>query len=171
MTRFHGALLSGLMCIAILAGCDNSGGSAVTLAPVTGVVTYKSAPLAGATVTFMPEKGPLAMATTDLEGKFKLNTGAMPGCAVGPAKVGVAINSPDDNASSTPINPSSATTPEQQAEMSKKMAQMTMQHQQAQANKPKSLIPDRYKDINGSGLQFTVESDASKNNFTIELKD
>ena len=57
------------------------------LAPASGVVKLKGAPLAGATVTFAPGPGSAvraAYATTDQEGKFTLMTlkagdGVMPG--------------------------------------------------------------------------------------------
>src|SRR4051812_10287496 len=117
MTRVLQILVTGVAVVVIF-GCTDGSGTSVKLAPATGVVTYKGAPLAGATVTFMPEKGPLAMGVTDLKGEFKLNSGSMPGCAVGPAKVAVSIAAPGESGSTdVPImSPSAAMTPQQQVE-------------------------------------------------------
>jgi len=138
-----------------------------------GTVTFNGGPLAGATVSFLPEKGPIAFGTTGQDGSFKLSSGITQGCAVGPAKVAVRMIIPDEKSTSTgSLDPTSAKTPEQLKEISSQMANMTMEHQKKEKSKSKvALIPDRYKDADKSNLKFTVESDASKNNFKIELKD
>src|SRR5260370_29634940 len=88
-----------------VAGCgDSPTGGNVALAKAEGVVTFKGGPLAGATVTFIPEKGPVASGVTDLEGKFSLSTGTMPGAALGPCNVTVSAVIPGSGAkSSSPL--------------------------------------------------------------------
>jgi len=75
------------VCLAAAVGC----GSRANLHPVSGTVTYKSAPVEGAQVTFTAKEGDklkAAHATTDAQGRFSLKTyfapgderpGAMPG--------------------------------------------------------------------------------------------
>lgn len=160
-------------CLAIV-GCGSGGGKDVKLIKAGGKVKYNGAPLAGAVVTFLPDKGPVAMATTDMNGEFNLNSGAMAGCAIGPAKAAVRVVVPDDGKSgdTSSLNPSEAKTPQQMQEMSAKMASMTKDHQEKQKAKPKGpLIPERYKDPDKSNLKYTIEADASKNVFDIDLRD
>ena len=69
----------GLLCSAsLLAGCGGES-DAPNLVAATGSVFYKDKPIAGANVTFMVEKAPLAMGTTNAEGKFVISTGGRPG--------------------------------------------------------------------------------------------
>ena len=153
----------------LLIGCGGDGGKQPTLAAAKGTVTYNGAPLAGATVTFLPDKGPLAIGVTGMNGEFKLNTGSLPGCALGHAKVSVRLDPPSESTTGSTIpKPGSGG---DITEQSKQMAQMTMSAQQADRGKAKSLIPDKYRDTNSSGLEFTVDSSSSKNDFKIELKD
>jgi hypothetical protein len=174
MTDFARVIATSLCCVCLVAGCGGEGaGKAPTLAPVTGQVTYKGSPLAGATVTFLPTDGPLAMAVTDLRGEFKLASGALPGCAVGRAKVAVSAVPPGESSSpDVTIAPGPATNPVDMEAQSKKMSDMTKTFQsQAGANKSKSFIPERYNEAKSSGLSFTVEPDGEKNKFKIELID
>ena len=154
-----------------LSGCSG-GVDDLRVAPAGGVVTYKGGPLAGANVTFMPDKGPLAMAVTDMKGEFKLASGGLKGCAVGPAKVAVSVPNSDDSGPTAPgMGTSSPKTAAEFAEMSQKMAEATIASQKESSTKKKSLIPSKYKDTTTSGLSYTISLDASKNKFTIELKD
>ncbi len=152
-------------CIWLITGCGGGDSKAPKVAAAGGSVTYKGGALAGATVTFMPEQGPLAIGVTDMKGDFKLSSGALPGCAVGPAKVYVRVETPGESGSSA--IPSGLSMEEQ----NKKMAAMTMAHQKTDNAMKKSLIPAKYSDPNSSGLSYTVDTDSSKNNFKIELKD
>lgn len=76
-----------------LAGC---GGSSEKVVPVTGTVTRKGKPVAGLTVTFVPQggkNGTPSSAVSDEDGKYTLaiaTTGA-PGAVVGPHRVWVAV--------------------------------------------------------------------------------
>jgi len=72
----------------IVCGCGGGAGGP-DLVPVTGTVLYQGKPIAGATVTMQPEKGPIANGFTDAEGKFRMTTGGRPGVPVGNAKVGI----------------------------------------------------------------------------------
>jgi hypothetical protein len=65
-------VLLGLM-TAGLVGCDTLR-SPSGIVPVSGVVVYNDVPVADAFITFIPEKGPKATATTDTDGQFKLTT-------------------------------------------------------------------------------------------------
>jgi hypothetical protein len=86
-TFWPGAVASSgwwLIALAIVAGCSKT--NKPSTAPVTGTVTYKGAPVEGASVMFMPaQAGPKpATGVTDAQGKFKLSTfgeadGAIPG--------------------------------------------------------------------------------------------
>lgn len=77
----------GLVALGCLAGCSGKGGGGgLKTVPVTGTVTYKGAPAAGATVMFSPAagKGAAAVGVTDSQGNFKLRAqggaeGAVPG--------------------------------------------------------------------------------------------
>ena len=159
-------------CVSVgLVGCGGGEGvKTVKLVPVSGTVTYKGGPLAGARITFVPEKGPLAMAQTEVDGTFKLKSGALNGCAVGKAQVAVSIPT---EAAATPqmtLNPSPKT-PEEMAENSRKMAEMTtMQQKSAESKKAESLIPLKYAEAATSGLSFTIEPGGNKD-LVIELKD
>jgi len=69
--------LSGLMfvvfALVLTGGCSGSGKIKTNI--VEGTVTYEGQPLAGASVNFSPEgTGDAAFATTDADGKYKLQT-------------------------------------------------------------------------------------------------
>lgn len=168
VNRVH-VLVSGLLCACIAVGCSGDG-TTVKLAKAGGNLTYKGSPLAGAQVTFMPDKGPLAIGMTDLNGDFKLNSGAIAGCAVGPAKVAIKVDGPEEDAGSITDLPAPKT-PQEVEEHSKKVGAATMSYQKETSGTKKSLIPKKYKDVATSGLAFTIESDSSKNQFKIDLKD
>jgi hypothetical protein len=68
----------------LLSGCNRG-----NLAPVEGVVTYKGAPLDKAGVLFKPEKGPIAVGTTDEQGHFTLMTADKVGALIGEHRVGI----------------------------------------------------------------------------------
>jgi hypothetical protein len=90
MPRRAGALLV----LLLIAGC---GPSRPRLYPVTGTVTYKDQPVAGAQVTFVSAEGRPAQGTTDAAGKFSLTTfESGDGAATGSCKVTVAKLAPTD---------------------------------------------------------------------------
>jgi hypothetical protein len=167
----------GVVAALVAAGCAGGPeGGDVKLAEGGGTVTYKGAPLAGAAVTFIPEKGPLATGQTDLSGKFKLSTGGMAGVAIG--KCGVTVTayeggaSPTSSETSAPATPTSM--PSDPEAVRKKMEASSQRMRYgagAEASGPKSIVPEIYTKPGTTPLSFTVEVDASKNDFKIELKD
>jgi hypothetical protein len=160
----------------LISGCPDSpeGAANVKLAEGGGIVKYNGAPLAGANVTFIPDNGPIATGTTDLGGKFKLSTGAMPGVTIGKCKVTVtAYEGGAKPATSENVTIPSSNSSVNVEEMKKKMnlgAKMRGAAADTTAG-PKSIIPESYGKPATTTITQTVESDASKNQFTIELKD
>jgi predicted small lipoprotein YifL len=146
-----------------LAGCGTGGPN---LAPVTGKVNYKGAPVAEATVVFVSKSGVSAAGTTDASGVFTLATGPDIGAAVGDYQVSVrkkekreivADGQGSSQTSSGPPMPGGS-------EMAKMM-------QGKSIPEPKDLLPIKYADHTTSGLTATVTGDKSKDNFTFDLVD
>jgi hypothetical protein len=160
-------------CTVLTIGCSK-GANAPQLVPADGEVTYKGSPIAGATITFIPEKGPLAMAVTDLGGKFTLSTGSFPGVTAGPVSVSISAYTPGQGKSSDSAAVSKP--PQSEAEAAdylKKAGQMQEamnRGESAAASQPKSLIPERYTKAETSGLRFEVKA-SGENHFPIELLD
>jgi hypothetical protein len=153
-TLYFGSLVLVLL---VVAGCGGSSGP--ELYPATGVVTYQSKPVAGATVTFIPEgKATFASAITDTDGKFDLRTGADRGVVAGKAAVTVTWFA------SSGSGPATSMTPEQMQQM-----QMSGQLTEQLEKQNQSLIPERYGQAATSGLSFEVTT--GKNEFNIALTD
>lgn len=150
----------GVLCVFSigLIGCGGGGGP--DLAGVEGKVTYKSQPLAGAMVTFHPTEGPLATGTTGSDGSFTLTTGGRPGAVLGSHKVSV-------TKASQAAGQTETLTPEDM----RKMQMQKMGPGGGSSSDSKSEIPSRYADPNKSGLEATVSSDESKNDFEFPLVD
>lgn len=148
--------LSGVVLLLMAsAGCGEAGPE---LLPASGVVTLKSKPLAGATVTFIPEgKGSLGMAITDDEGKFDIKSGAKRGVVAGTSAVTVTLPAGAGNALSSNMTPED-------------MMKMQMEGKlQSEMDKQKtSLIPDRYSKADTSGLTVEVKSGQTEYNLTLE---
>lgn len=145
-------------------GCS-SGGGGPTLAPVDGEVTYMNKPIAGATVMFIPEKGPLALGITDAEGKFRLSTGTTRGVVLGSSRATVTV---PEAAAKEVLTP-----PKTQAEADAYMKKINAMQQarigtSAASQKPASLIPEKYGKPDTSGLSYTVK--AGSNHFKLELQ-
>lgn len=140
------------------------------MAPVDGEVTYMGKPIAGASVIFVPEKGALALGTTDNNGKFRLSTGPTRGAVVGAYKVTVSVSLPGAEPAGGALPPAPKTPAEQEAYMKKlnEMQQMSTTPTAA-APKPASPIPEKYAKAETSGLSYTVKS-GSANHFKIELQ-
>ncbi len=147
-----GVALAGLATLA-MAGCTGGGSGGASLHPVKGKITYKGAPVAGATVTFIPSgQGQPASGQTDASGVYTLNTGTRPGAGAGQYKVTVTKYA---------TTVTGQLTPEDMAKMQKK----------GKTPEAKSEIPGKYAAPQTSGLQATVTQDASKNVFDFELTD
>ncbi len=174
MSAFHRAFVAWWFCLTCAWGCSGGGSGDVKLAPADGTVTYQGKPLAGATVTFSPDKGPLAMGVTDLNGKFTLASGAMLGAAVGPAKVSVTAFPPGQK--STPGAEDVSKIPKNADEAAAQLAKMGEMQEARRTGKdeanlpPKSLIPEKYMKVDTSDLKYTVKP-GGDNHFSIELTD
>lgn len=158
-------------CLSVALGCS-SGGSGPKLAAADGTVTFQGKPLAGATVMFVPDNGPIAMGVTDLEGKFTLSSGSLRGAAVGPAKVSITAYPPGQEAPDMSAVAEQPQTPEEMAAYMKKaeeMQQAMASGQSPQSLQSKSLIPEKYAKAETSGLSFTVEA-SGDNHFVIPLQ-
>lgn len=136
--------------ILFLSGCG--GEKPPETASVTGTVTYNNKPVEGANVSFLVEGAPIAVGTTDAEGKYSI-----PNVPVGSAKVSVSkyANQP------SPAAPSGQLTPEDMIKMS---------NPQKKPTPPKSEIPEKYADPATSQLTAEVSKDETANNFDFELK-
>ena len=131
----------------VLTGCSNSD-KPPTYA-VTGTVTLRGQPLAGAAVTFVPtgQDGEAASAITDADGKYELTTwDAGDGARPGQYRVKVSKQ-------------------EQTAVDSSKMVQNLSYEEEQKiydpnnpkpAPPPKSLIPSKFENDETSGLTHTV---------------
>lgn len=153
--RYFGCLLA--LSLAVFAGCSGGASDDPDLVPASGTVLYKDKPVAGADVTFVIEKSPLAMGTTNAEGKFVLTTGGRPGAPFGNAKVSVTKTASGAVGKSDP-------TPEDMM----KMAQQTVGKK---VEPPKPEIPTKYSDPSESGLTAALDKDGSKNVFEFRLQD
>ncbi len=139
-----------LVCSAILIGC---GGPAedpnrpATVA-VSGTVTYNGQPIEGATVAFLPKvpAGTGASGRTDASGKFGL-TAFQPGDGAVPGSYLVTIVKTEAQGGGEVQEDSSAA-----------------------PAVPKSLLPEKYGNPQGSGLTAEVKEGA-ENQFTFDLKD
>jgi len=138
---------------ALLAGC----GQGVGLCRATGTVRYKGQPVEGAIVTFRcEEQSKIATGTTDMEGRFELNTySAGKGAVAGKHKVTV-------TKFSAPAGVSTVSTMEEMVEAANKPKASTA----AQANQ----LPTRYEKPETSLLEFEVSSSGT-NDFQIDLAD
>ena len=138
---------SRFVCAAVLAAaCLAAGGcgGGPKLAPVSGTVTYKGLPLAGATVVFHPAQEGVrsGMGQTDDRGRYTLWTYTPgDGAMVGDHQVTVTLRGP---AEKTPLNPA----------MKKDGLGEAYYEQVAATGKP--LIPEKYFTAKSSGLTATV---------------
>ena len=138
----------GLVCVGLV-GCGGAGGPKLT--PVKGKVTLDGQPLAGATVNFMPETGPVALGVTDAGGNYTLNTVGRAGAVEGKHRVGIT--------KSITLNAVVDPKPEDMARMLRDGKMPTA----------KSVIPPKYAAPQTSGLERTVTADRSKNVFDFDL--
>jgi hypothetical protein len=164
-------LVIGCCCFCFVSGCSRDPSDVLPLAPADGTVKFRGSPLAGATVTFMPEKGPLAQGVTDLEGKFTIKTGTRPGATIGPVNVTVTADQPGNSSATDPIFTKAPQTPAEKEEYMKKAGEMGRARAQGNATQTASasVIPTRYNKPQTSGLSYTIKADGD-NHFPIELQ-
>lgn len=136
---------------ALLCGCKDPGAGAAdrpARAKVTGAVTYKGAPLADATVIFVPQGHTHgAVGRTDAQGKFSLQT-FDPGDGAVPGEFKVTIRKVEARPA-----PAAESDDAEIPEVPEK-----------------SLIPVKYNRPQTSGLTASV-AEGQANEFTFELKD
>jgi len=155
--------------LCVIAGCSRTGPQFV---PADGTLTFEGKPLSGATVTFVPEKGPVAMGITDSDGKFSLSSGSHRGIVVGQATVSITILPPTDEPEKEVEDFSKAPQSEEEAaEFRKKAAEMVKKNR-AEAKKPKPkpklIIPEKFAKSETSGLSYPIKANGD-NHFKIEL--
>ena len=139
-----------LFTISLVAGC---GGDKFKTYSVTGKVTYKEQPVAGATVSFGPkvnDVGDAAFGRTDTNGVYRLQTRlGKPEGGTTPGEYVVTVSKVD-------IVPTGKSSVGSGGEV-------------IQEKKPVSVLPDKYGNPNQSPLSFTVEK--KKNTYNIVIED
>lgn len=116
------------MSLVFLSGCG--GGDSLSLEKVSGVVNFKGAPLANATLMFYPESGPAGMGRSDDKGAFQVRTNGQLGAVAGVHKVTVAVAAEAEEA--PPMD-------------GKEMA-----------SAGKSILPKKYADKETTDIQITI---------------
>lgn len=133
----------------VISGC---GGSEVGRVPITGTVILDAAPLDGGTIAFIGGGGgSLATASTDKQGKFRVQV------ASGPNKV--TISKEDVSAVGT------VAVPDEQMLMG-----TDAEYKAQQKSKPKDIVPAKYANPETSGLSFDIVSGMEPLNITITSK-
>lgn len=159
-----GALLFVSACVL---GCSGEVDDRPTVFPVTGIVTYKGKPVAGALVTFSSEKSPRpANATTNGDGKYWLTTFNLKDGAV-PGEHQVTITKTVSAAAVS--DPAMATG----QDLSKGLpANYSIGDKTGKPNLPRSgnELPAKYTDPKASGLKATVSA-TGKNEIPFDLED
>lgn len=144
-SRFSGgSLITGLLLLTLIAttltGCGGSS-DRLKVVPVSGVVTFNGQPLPNGSLLFVPvQDGPSAQAILKSDGTFSAGTYETADGVV-PGEYQVSITAFD-----IPVD----------------------QELDASAPSPKSLIPDRYRSPEQSGLTATITGDG-KNELRFEL--
>lgn len=142
---------------AVMVGCSGGGPAGPKTTPVKGKVTYKNAPVEGATVSFLGDgKSAPATAVTDAAGQYVLRT-TRPGDGAVPGVHKVTVTKI--------VTPPAAATSKSG---STSMEDAAKSASEASA-KPQHMLPERYASAETSGLEFTVKSGA--NDIPIELKE
>jgi hypothetical protein len=129
---------------ALVVGCGGGNSHGLTLAPVTGLVTYRGQPLADAQVVFLPDTpGQLpAMGMTDAQGKYELLT-IVPGDGASLGKHRVTVTARQQSAApAEPVAPGTGPT-----------------------GAPR--IPEKYFSFDTSGLTAEVKSEGTTADFAL----
>jgi hypothetical protein len=131
-TLLHRIGLVGVLFLGVLAGCKPG---PAPLVPVRGKVMYRGTTLPGGTIVFTPDasrggSGPLAHAEIRADGSYTLQTGRSFGAVPGWHRVTVAA-----------VRGTAVAPPRQRYAV------------------PESLVPDRYRDPQLSGLVCEVQAD------------
>jgi hypothetical protein len=140
-------VVAGVACGAI--GCGQSGPAT---SAVSGKVVLSGKPVEGATVTFVPEKGAPAMATTDASGEFRIDRAVRGTSRVTITKVS------GGGPAGMPASPTPAD-----------MARMAAAQGGKKQEQPKSAIPEKYGRVQSSGLTADVGADTKSNVYSFNL--
>lgn len=158
MKKLALALVAALCCSLVGAGLVGCSKARIKgLVPVEGVVTLNGEPVSGATVMFAPKKHDpsrpkgSAQAVTDASGKFKMTT-LDPGDGVFPGDYYVTVT-------------------KDRVEGGLSLEEVKRQHENPElrddASEPEQTLirelPDKYADINSSGLDQTIPAEGNKN--------
>lgn len=149
---------------AAISGCSHS--DRPETAPVRGKITYRGAPVAGATITFLCPGAPrLAIGTSDSQGNYRLTTFTPnDGAVIGTHTVTVrkVASEPASDVAPPPVDSQS---------MSKAIEQAMRQtaRQIVAAEKAPASLPAKYADRTTSGLRQEVV--AGENVINLELTD
>ncbi|QDV23188.1 carboxypeptidase-like regulatory domain-containing protein [Aureliella helgolandensis] len=149
----------GLLLIGFSSGC---GGNALGTVEAGGQVTYKGEPLAGATVTFVPQAGQRAASgVSDASGRFHATTlaagdGAMPG------RYKVTVTKTQE--STVP-----KTTAEMSADDMRKIEREMMNQAPPPGREPVNLLPAKYKSAETSPFNCDLP-DSGKGDFKFDLE-
>jgi hypothetical protein len=145
MCLLAGVIVTGL-------GCGPSGPDRPKTYPVTGVVTYKGEPVAGANLNFQLADGSgYAMAITDASGRYSLQT-FEPGDGAVPGEYHVGITKYDQSVVVDDMSDDDYRPPEEQ------------QHVVAAGNQ----LPAKYSVPQTSGLTASVKEQPNTFNFDLE---
>jgi len=161
-------LLSVCVPILLVLSTGGCGGSKdANLAPFTGTVTYNGRPVPDATITIQPEKGAIASAITNAEGKFVAKTGKSEGVAVGNCTITVEawLGGSRDSGAPTVSESDAKNNPNYMNDMMKK-AMMN-----AKKVKPKSLIPIKYAKVDTTPLKNVEIPSSGQKDYEIKLTD
>lgn len=142
-------VLLGSLCAATALGCSSRKASPAPVFPVTGSVTYKGQPVAGADVTFYnDEQKRSAFGRTDEQGKYRLTTFSVnDGAVAGKHVVTIVKNEPP----AAPIVTPDVESPEY---VPPAFGESTMPAPE------KSSFPEKYAKQETSGLIAVVNADA-----------
>lgn len=150
----------------LLVGCGGEDTGGYSFASASGVVTYLGAPLAGARLMAVPEKGPGALGVSDAEGKFSLETGTRRGVVVGKIRMAVILPEADSSsAAAVDVNDPAAA---QKKMMDFASAGFDPKTQKTKKVEQKSKIPTNYTKVETSGLSYEIK--AGSNELKVELK-
>ncbi|GIW95483.1 MAG: hypothetical protein KatS3mg110_3524 [Pirellulaceae bacterium] len=162
--RIHlgGAALMSVWCALVFSGCNTAGDA--KLVPAGGLVKYKGAPVAGATVTLLYPDKQVAVGITGEDGRFTLTTGGRPGAPIGKAKVAITKTSGPTADAGKPVE---QLTPEDMMKMY--AATKGGQAMKAAAQEVKNELPAKYANPETSPLEADVQK--SGNDFLFDLQD
>jgi len=150
-----------LMIGVVMVGCSDT----LTVAPASGTVVYQGKPVAGATVVFQSEGGPPAIATTDEQGRFSMNTQGRDGVLPGKAKVTISLVEATEVGNPNAVMDGDIPSDDPAAFE----ASLTSADLAAMA-RARSLIPQKYNHFQTSGLTADVVV-GQDNEFHFELVD